>query len=112
MDQLYWRNLIADACQRGNKIELIKLYRDVTGAGLKESKDAIETVIPSGVSVTGSDQGAYFKLFEGLSVYKKSNVEQLTPGIAVLAQSWKELGYKSLVDAVTEFIKRLEIDIR
>lgn len=27
---------------RGNKIEAIKLYRELTGAGLKESKDVIE----------------------------------------------------------------------
>ncbi|NJO05185.1 MAG: hypothetical protein HC876_06470 [Chloroflexaceae bacterium] len=28
--------------QRGQKIQAIKLYREYTGAGLKESKDAIE----------------------------------------------------------------------
>lgn len=31
-----------DALARGNKIEAIKIYRDKTGMGLKESKDAVE----------------------------------------------------------------------
>ena len=32
------------AIQRGNLIEAIKLYREVTGMGLKESKDAVEAM--------------------------------------------------------------------
>lgn len=31
-----------DALRRGNKIEAIKLHREATGEGLKESKDAVE----------------------------------------------------------------------
>jgi ribosomal protein L7/L12 len=34
---------ILAALRKGNKIEAIKIYRNVTGLGLKESKDAIET---------------------------------------------------------------------
>ena len=30
------------ALERGNKIEAIKLYREATGAGLAEAKDAVE----------------------------------------------------------------------
>lgn len=37
------RNLIRDIAD-GNKIAAIKTYRTLTGEGLKESKDAIETV--------------------------------------------------------------------
>jgi len=33
---------IQDAIRRGNKIEAIKLYREMTGMGLAEAKDAIE----------------------------------------------------------------------
>jgi hypothetical protein len=35
-------NAITQALQQGNKIEAIKLYRDFTGLGLKDSKDAVE----------------------------------------------------------------------
>jgi ribosomal protein L7/L12 len=33
---------IQDALRRGNKIEAIKIYRELTGVGLAEAKDAIE----------------------------------------------------------------------
>lgn len=33
---------IRDALRRGRKIEAIKLYREATGAGLREAKDAID----------------------------------------------------------------------
>jgi len=33
---------VQDALRRGNKIEAIKLYRELTGAGLAEAKDAID----------------------------------------------------------------------
>jgi hypothetical protein len=33
---------IRDALKRGNKIEAIKLYRELTGTGLAEAKDAID----------------------------------------------------------------------
>jgi ribosomal protein L7/L12 len=35
---------IREALQRGEKIRAIQLYRAATGAGLKESKDAIEAM--------------------------------------------------------------------
>lgn len=37
-------NAISDALRGGNKIEAIKLYREATGLGLKESKDAVEAL--------------------------------------------------------------------
>lgn len=37
-------NAIADALHAGNKIEAIKLHREATGLGLKESKDEIESI--------------------------------------------------------------------
>ena len=37
-----------DALERGNKIEAIKIYREKTGLGLKESKDAVEYYVAGG----------------------------------------------------------------
>lgn len=36
---------IVDSLKQGNKIQAIKDYRESTGAGLKESKEAIEELI-------------------------------------------------------------------
>ena len=33
---------ILDALRRGNKIEAIKVYRELTGVGLAEAKEAVE----------------------------------------------------------------------
>ncbi|GAG75843.1 unnamed protein product [marine sediment metagenome] len=35
---------IVDLVRMGRKIEAIKLYREETGAGLKEAKEAIDTI--------------------------------------------------------------------
>ncbi len=48
--------------RNGRKIEAIKLYRDVTGAGLKEAKDAVESLerdgsLPSKRVAAGSGAG-------------------------------------------------------
>lgn len=37
-------NAIADVLRAGNKIEAVKLYREATGLGLKEAKDAIKAI--------------------------------------------------------------------
>ena len=34
--------LVVDALQRGQKIEAIRLMREITGAGLKEAKDLVD----------------------------------------------------------------------
>jgi ribosomal protein L7/L12 len=36
---------IVEALRQGNKIQAIKDYRELTGSGLKESKEAIEALI-------------------------------------------------------------------
>lgn len=36
---------VADLVRRGKKIHAIKRYRDLTGAGLKEAKDAVERLV-------------------------------------------------------------------
>lgn len=43
-----YRERIGRALAAGNKIEAIKLYREATGLGLKESKDAIEAWVATG----------------------------------------------------------------
>lgn len=43
------RNRIAQFVQNNQKIEAIKLYREVTRVGLKEAKDAVEAFEKSGV---------------------------------------------------------------
>lgn len=37
-------NAISDALRAGNKITAIKLHREATGLGLKESKDEVEAI--------------------------------------------------------------------
>ena len=37
-------NAIADALRAGNKIQAVKLHREATGFGLKESKDEVEAI--------------------------------------------------------------------
>ncbi len=48
-------NAIADALRGGNKIEAIKLHRQATGLGLKESKEEIE-LIEAGLRTKFPDQ--------------------------------------------------------
>jgi ribosomal protein L7/L12 len=38
------RDRVIDLLRKGRKIEAIKIYRDATGEGLKESKDAVEAI--------------------------------------------------------------------
>lgn len=35
---------VVDAIQRGDKIEAIKFYRELTGQDLRESKEAVESI--------------------------------------------------------------------
>ena len=39
-----WMTEVRELVARGNKIQAIKVYREHTGLGLKESKDAIEAL--------------------------------------------------------------------
>jgi len=50
---------IAEALADGNKIEAIKIYREATGKGLKESKDFIDALIPK---LLAEDPEKYSKL--------------------------------------------------
>ena len=35
---------MAELLRSGNKLEAIKLYREITGVGLKEAKDAVDAM--------------------------------------------------------------------
>lgn len=48
----------------GNRLEAIKLLREVRGLGLKEAKDAIDRAVP--VSATGGKRGCLLPLLFGL----------------------------------------------
>jgi ribosomal protein L7/L12 len=37
---------VTEALERGQKLEAIKLYRDASGKGLRESKEFVEALIP------------------------------------------------------------------
>ena len=39
---------VIEALQKGNKIQAIKLYRELTGMGFKEAKQAVEAIQRSG----------------------------------------------------------------
>lgn len=45
---------VAEAIQRGNKVEAIKLMREATGLGLKEAKDAVEAAWPAALDKSGA----------------------------------------------------------
>ena len=47
--------------RRGNKIKAIKLYREQTGTGLKEAKDAVETMEQEGHRVRISELAEMYK---------------------------------------------------
>jgi hypothetical protein len=48
---------VIDALQSGNKIQAIKLYREATGAGLKEAKDLIEEILATSTAKDTIPQG-------------------------------------------------------
>jgi hypothetical protein len=48
---------VITALQSGNKIQAIKLYRDATGAGLKEAKDLMEEILATSTAKETIQQG-------------------------------------------------------
>ena len=41
-----YMNEIKNALREGHKIQAIKIYKEATGLGLKESKDAVDALCP------------------------------------------------------------------
>ena len=48
---------VITALQGGNKIQAIKLYREATGAGLKEAKDLVEEILATSTAKDTIQQG-------------------------------------------------------
>jgi Ribosomal protein L7/L12 C-terminal domain len=47
---------IAELLAEGRKIEAIRLYRERTGVGLKEAKDAVDRIQQGGAKPAGADE--------------------------------------------------------
>ena len=89
------------------KIQLIQLYRQKFNASLKESKDAIETIIPACHTFREEEWGHYtnanlqrmYDLF--FSPNMNENAENhLYSAITKMKENWHDLGYKSFKDGV------------
>jgi large subunit ribosomal protein L7/L12 len=46
LDSAAWQSEVKSLVQQGQKIQAIKLYREKTGIGLKEAKDAVDAMQP------------------------------------------------------------------
>jgi ribosomal protein L7/L12 len=89
---------IQEALNRGNKIEAIKVYRELTSVGLKEAKDAIEYLIANPDAVSEKKKRAAYdtmdagirdmiqegRIDEAIEVYQKfAGVDEYTAMDAV-----------------------------
>lgn len=90
---------ITDAFNNNDKIQLIKLYREHTGKGLKDSKDAIETVLPYNSSDSYWD-GKLPELLALFDISVKAQEDDMLKAFMVMKDSWKELGFKSFKNGV------------
>jgi len=103
---------VTNAFKGQQKIELIKLYRQHTGQGLKESKDAIDSVIvccgtPPYNSLWDGKLNELLELFfgKGDSTEKeKEDADAMLKAFLVMRDSWKELGFKSFKSGVLTVI--------
>ena len=63
---------VAEAVRAGDKIRAIKLYRDHTGAGLKEAKDTIDQLYAELVGVLGGHQSNFVGILEAYKAQRSS----------------------------------------
>jgi hypothetical protein len=93
------------AFNRREKITLIKLYREHTGKGLKESKDAIESVIPPCYGNNTDEDWTWtekqlqcmIELFFGGP--SSPNTDDIHEAFVCLRTHWKTLGFSSFKQA-------------
>ena len=98
---------VENAFNKKEKIQLIKLYRQKFNTGLKDSKDAIETVLPC-IGHIGQlyDTPQYTKenLQKMLTLFfpnpNNENDNLLFFAISTMKENWRHLGYKSFKDGV------------
>jgi ribosomal protein L7/L12 len=83
------RDEIRTLLERGRKIEAIKLYREQTGAGLKEAKEAVETIQSGQAAPTGARTDR--------------DLEEEVVSLLVLGEK---------IEAIRHFRKRTGLDLR
>lgn len=123
---------IRNCCQRGDKIGLIKLYRFLTGQGLKEAKDAIESVCGCGSNWNNIPgfEGDFISFFKGgieaIAKAKKEREEEerkareeadradhekrknrFIKASALMLDNWFDLGYESESKAMFDLVDRM-----
>jgi hypothetical protein len=89
------------------KIQLIKLYRQKFNTSLKESKAAIETIIPAWYTFREEEWDHYtnanlqrmYDLFFPPNVNENAE-NRLYSAITKMKENWHDLGYKSFKDGV------------
>ena len=102
---------VESAFWKRQKIQLIKLYRDKFNRGIKDSKDAIETILPD---PDHFDPNGHEKLFTKENLQKIFNLffpseinennengeNRLYFAITKMKEDWQVLGYKSFKDGI------------
>jgi hypothetical protein len=89
------------------KIQLIKLYRQKFNTSLRESKDAVETIIPAWHTFREEELDHYtnanlqrmYDLFFSPNVNENAE-NRLYSAITKMKENWHDLGYKSFKDGV------------
>jgi hypothetical protein len=99
-------------------IEIIKEFRNFTGVGLKEAKDAVEACSVAGIGEMSrknwtSPEIEKFvenvsELFFVNSGPVKVGDDTILTGLKLSIEAWGELGYNSPIESVRAFVKRWE----
>ena len=94
-------NDVLKAAKENQKIQLIKFYRKLSGKGLKESKDIVETAEDN----CKFNIDAIIELFEK---YVNGKMSALKDGIECVLQNYETLGFDSIFNAVRCVIDNME----
>jgi hypothetical protein len=97
------------------KIQLIKLYREKFNTRPKDSKDAIETILPYPDPSDPFDPNGYEKKFNKENLQKMFKLffpgeinegeNNLFFAITKMKENWKHLGYKSFKDGILSIMQ-------
>jgi hypothetical protein len=92
------------AFRRREKITLIKFYREHTGKGLRESKEAIESVIPPCYVISSDEDWTEKQLQSMIELFfgepSSPNTDDMIAAFLCLRTHWKTLGFSSFKQAV------------
>lgn len=99
-------------------IEIIKEFRNFTGVGLKEAKDAVEACSVAGIGEMSRKNWTpqeivrfgenVSELFFVNSGPVRIGDDIILTGLKFSIEAWVELGYDSPIESVREFVKRWE----